>query len=65
MANREENIKKINEQLEQLSDEELDNVAGGSVMSLRKGHFPDHINPADLDPHPVTPSDPFGPKRLI
>ena len=31
MATREENLKKINDQLEQLSDEDLDNVAGGSV----------------------------------
>ena len=30
MANREENIKKINDQLEQLTDEELENVAGGT-----------------------------------
>ena len=30
MANREENIKKINDALEQLSDEELDQVAGGN-----------------------------------
>ena len=29
MATREENLKKINEQLEQMSDEELDKVAGG------------------------------------
>ena len=29
MATREENLKKINEELEKLSDEELDNVAGG------------------------------------
>lgn len=29
MATREENLKKINEQLEQLSDEELEKVAGG------------------------------------
>ena len=29
MANREENLKKINDELEKLSDEELDNVAGG------------------------------------
>ncbi|MBR0102458.1 MAG: hypothetical protein IJQ01_03045 [Selenomonadaceae bacterium] len=29
MATREENIKKINDALEKLSDEELDNVAGG------------------------------------
>ena len=29
MANRDENLKKINDTLEQLSDEELDKVAGG------------------------------------
>ena len=29
MATREENIKKINEQLEQLTDEQLDEIAGG------------------------------------
>ena len=31
MANREENLKKINVELEKLSDEELDNVAGGTI----------------------------------
>ena len=31
MATREENLKKINEQLEMLSDDELDAVAGGST----------------------------------
>ena len=30
MANREENIKKINDELEQMSEEELDQVAGGT-----------------------------------
>ena len=30
MANREDNIKKINDQLEQLTDEELEKVAGGT-----------------------------------
>ena len=29
MANREENLKKINEELEKLSDEELEKIAGG------------------------------------
>ena len=29
MATREENLKKINDQLEMLSDEQLDKVAGG------------------------------------
>ena len=32
MATREENIKKINEELEKLSDEELDKVAGGTLQ---------------------------------
>ena len=31
MENREENLKKINAELEQLSDEELENVAGGNI----------------------------------
>ena len=30
MANREENLKKINDELEQLSDEELEHVTGGT-----------------------------------
>ncbi len=34
MATREENIQKINNQLEQLSDEELEQVAGGSQDEL-------------------------------
>ena len=31
MATREENFKKINDELEQLTDEELDQVAGGTI----------------------------------
>ena len=31
MATREENLKKINEELEKLSDEQLEKVAGGSI----------------------------------
>lgn len=34
METREENIKKINEELEKLSDEELDKVAGGKTGKL-------------------------------
>lgn len=33
MANREENIKKINEELEKLDDEQLDQVAGGTFTA--------------------------------
>lgn len=36
MANREENIKKINEQLEKLSDEQLEQVAGGTAGESRR-----------------------------
>ena len=32
MATREEKIKKINDELEKLSDEELDKVAGGEIL---------------------------------
>ena len=32
MANHEENLKKINAELEQLSDEELEKVAGGKMF---------------------------------
>ena len=34
MATREENLKKINEELEKLSDEELDEVAGGDCYEM-------------------------------
>ena len=37
MATREENIKKINDELEKLSDDELEKVAGGDL--LRKSHY--------------------------
>ena len=32
MSTREENVKKINDELEMMSDEELDNVAGGTYL---------------------------------
>ena len=31
MATREENLKKINDELEKLDDEQLDKIAGGSI----------------------------------
>ena len=34
MANREENLKKINFELEQMSDEELENVVGGTYIDI-------------------------------
>ena len=39
MATREENIKKINDELEKLSDEELDKVAGGFYARYNGGDF--------------------------
>ena len=35
MANRDENLKKINEELEKLDDDELDKVAGGAGEIIR------------------------------
>ena len=37
MATREENLKKINDELEKLSDEELENVAGGFYARSKVG----------------------------
>ena len=34
MATREENLKKINEELEKLDDEQLEQIAGGRMMSM-------------------------------
>ena len=40
MTTREENLKKINEQLEQLSDEQLEQVAGGTrTQTIRDASF--------------------------
>ena len=36
MATREENLKKINEELEKLSDEELEQVSGGDMWDALK-----------------------------
>lgn len=36
MATREENLKKINDELEAMSDEELDNVAGGTYKEYHE-----------------------------
>ncbi len=37
MAKRDENLKKINDELEKLSDEELEKVAGGLVVFMAVG----------------------------
>ena len=50
MATREENIKKINDELEKLSDEELEKVAGGFYARSNVGDVKPDVNssnPAD------------------
>ncbi len=54
MATREENLKKINEQLEGLSDEQLDEIAGGFGTGPVEPFIsvPIHIQPVDpIIPH--------------
>ena len=60
MATREENLKKINEELEQLSDEELDKVAGGLLWSIEPNKNPN----TDTDSNPFITNGmiPFGRK---
>jgi len=43
MATREENLKKINDELEQLTDDELDKVAGGFYARSKGGEMEDKI----------------------
>ena len=44
MATREENLKKINAELEKLSDDELDKVAGGQIIRMSAHDIEDKIN---------------------
>jgi len=48
MTTREENLKKINEELEKLSDEELEKVAGGARGSWL-GMIEPNPNPANTE----------------
>ena len=48
MATREENLKKINEELEKLDDEELEKVAGGARGSWF-GMFEQNPNPVNTE----------------
>ena len=43
MATREENLKKINEQLEKLDDEQLEQIAGGFYARSKGGEMEDKI----------------------
>ena len=49
VATREENIKKINEQLEQMSDEELEKVAGGILVRQMPNSDTEKISKPDND----------------
>lgn len=54
MANREENLKKINDRLEKLSDEELEQVAGGTWHQTGDdSHFLHTLNPDFLEVNEV------------
>jgi len=44
MATREENLKKINEELEKLDDEELEKVAGGFYARSKVGDVKPDVN---------------------
>ena len=43
MTTREENIKKINEELEKLDDEQLENVSGGTTIADKVRHIYDWL----------------------
>ena len=52
MATREENIKKINDELEKLSDEELEKVAGGFYARSNVGDVKPDVNSSNhADPN--------------
>ena len=52
MATREENIKKINDELEKLSDDELEKVAGGFYARSKVGDVKPDVNSSNpVDPN--------------
>jgi len=64
MATREENLKKINDELEKLSDDELDKIAGGDELVLdgMSGRFFARSKGGDVKPD-VNPLNPAAPKQ--
>ena len=44
MATREENLKKINDELEKLDDEELEKVAGGAYLAMNRDEKEPDVN---------------------
>ena len=60
MATREENLKKINAELEKLSDEQLEQVAGG--IRRLPGPYGPHGPNGPFGPYgPHGPHEPYGP----
>ena len=53
MATREENLKKINEQLEKLDDDELDKVAGGTYKDFFSVDDPSLRKPNQIPSEPA------------
>ena len=47
MANREDNIKKINAELEKLDDDELEQVAGGAYLAMNRDEKEQDVNIAN------------------
>lgn len=61
MATREENLKKINSELEKLDDEELDAIAGGDALPIiqpnPQGYYPQQPNQPPYQPnYPQNPN---------
>ena len=58
MATREENLKKINEQLEKLSDEQLEEIAGGMFVpqAIQKQFYPPKMQSNYFGPFKETPN---------
>ncbi len=54
MATREENLKKINDQLESMSDEQLDEIAGGFATDPSRPKFPKFFNFIPITEQPIT-----------
>ena len=66
MATREENLKKINDELEQLTDDELDKVAGGDELVLDgvADRFYARFKVGNFKPD-VNASNPANPNRIL
>ena len=63
MATREENLKKINDELEKMTDEELDDVAGGDL--LRKSYYEKASAQQNQNNNQNSPANQLGVKKAI